>query len=95
MPRLRMQTTTFDPEAINVLGSALDGAWKSLMSAGQLNGNAEAIRTELAKQVFQLATQGERDPQRLIQGALVGFRRTSLGIVKDIHHRFVGSVRAL
>ena len=83
MPRLRTPARTFGPEALSVLGSALDGAWKSLMSAGQLNGDAEAVRTELAKQVIRLATQGERDRQRLIQGALVGFRRRGTALARS------------
>jgi hypothetical protein len=76
MPRISMQTRMFDPEAISVLDSALDGAWKSLIGAGQLNGDAAAVRTELAKHIIRMATKGEHDRQLLIQGALARFRRS-------------------
>jgi hypothetical protein len=35
-----------------------------------LNGSGDAIRTILAKHIIAMAQQGERDPQRLIEGAL-------------------------
>jgi hypothetical protein len=31
----------------------------------------------------------------LVQGALVGFRRTSMGVVKDSHHELPRSVPAI
>src|SRR5688500_11148087 len=77
MPRRSIPTKTFDPQAISILDSALDGAWTSLMSAGPLNSEAEAIRTELAKHIIRMATKGECDRQRLIQGSVARFRRTS------------------
>jgi hypothetical protein len=75
MPCVSRPTRMFYPEAISVLDSALDGAWKSLISAGQLNGDAAAARTELAKHIIRMATKGEHDRQRLIQGALARFKR--------------------
>jgi hypothetical protein len=79
MPRLKnISTQTFDPQAISILDSALDGAWKSLLSAGQWNGHADAVRVELARHIFRMAIKGERDRQRLIHGSLARFRRTSL-----------------
>lgn len=80
MPRPSIRSDAFDPEALDVLASAFDGAWSSLVCAGQLNGDAEPVRSELAKHVIQLARQGERDRQRLIHGALRGFRRNQSGV---------------
>ena len=78
MPRLKnIPTQTFDPQAIRILDSALDGAWEGLTSAGQYTGDAQAVRTQLARDIMCMAKKGERDRQRLIQGALAGFRRTS------------------
>ena len=65
---------TFDPEAIVILDSALDGAWQTLQGQAQLNGNAEADRTVLAKHIVDVAATGERDHQRLIDSALARFQ---------------------
>jgi hypothetical protein len=64
----------FDPDTITILSSALDEAWKcaktSNDAAFKIDGNAEAARTALAKHIVELATQGQRDRQRLVEGAL-------------------------
>jgi len=74
MHRLDEQTGAFDPETISILGSALDGAWRSLENKSQMNGDAEAARTVLAKHIIDMAKKGERDRQRLIEGALARLR---------------------
>ena len=70
MTHVSEQSTTFNPEALHILGSALDDAWQRLEVRVHLNGSGEATRTILAKHIIAMAQQGERDPQRLIEGAL-------------------------
>jgi hypothetical protein len=60
---------TFDPETVHILGEALDEAW-GRAAAGQMNGNADYARTLVARHIVAMAKQGERDRQRLIEGAL-------------------------
>jgi hypothetical protein len=61
---------TFNPETLHILGSALDDAWQRLEVRVHLNGSGDAIRTILAKHIIAMAEEGERDRQRLIEGAL-------------------------
>ena len=61
---------TFNPETRHILGSALDDAWQRLEVRVHLNGGGDAIRTILAKHIIAMAEEGERDRQRLIEGAL-------------------------
>src|SRR3984893_5666415 len=61
---------TFNPETRHILGSALDDAWQRLEVRVHLNGSGDAIRTILAKHIIAMAEEGERDRQRLIEGAL-------------------------
>ncbi len=70
MNHVSEQSRTFNPEILHMLGSALDGAWQRLEVRGRLNGNGDAIRTTLAKHIIAIAERGERDRQRLIEGAL-------------------------
>ncbi len=70
---LKDHPTAFDPETVTILSAALDDAWKAVetnKSAYQIDGHADGARNELAKHIVDLAKQGEREPQRLIQGAL-------------------------
>jgi hypothetical protein len=60
----------FDPKTLDILGSALDEAWQRV-KCDHLNGSAYAARTVLAQHIFALAKKGERDPQVLINGALM------------------------
>ena len=60
----------FNPETLHILGSALDDAWLRLEFGARLNGSADAARTVLAKHMIAMAQQGERDRQRLTEGAL-------------------------
>jgi hypothetical protein len=61
----------FDPETLHILGAALDEAWQRV-KPNHLNGGAYAARTILAQHIFAMAKKGERDPQLLIDGALMG-----------------------
>jgi hypothetical protein len=63
----------FDPETVSILSAALDSAWEKARAnqiANNSDGNAEAARDLLAKHIVDMAKQGERDHQRLIDGAL-------------------------
>ena len=60
----------FDPETLDILGGALDEAWQRV-KYDHLNGSAYAARTVLAQHIFAMAKKGERDPQLLINGALM------------------------
>ena len=68
------QTEAFDPATIVILDSALDKAWRTTQRQAKLNGNAEAARMVLAKHIIDMAATGERDHQRLIDGALARLR---------------------
>jgi hypothetical protein len=62
----------FDPETLDVMIRALDEAWERAQANGPLlDGQAGAARTVLAKQIVDMARQGERDRQQLIEGALL------------------------
>ena len=65
-----IETEEFDPQTLNILGSALDEAWLQV-KANHLNGSAYGARTVLAQHIFAMAKQGERDPKRLVAGALM------------------------
>ena len=67
----------FDPDTIQILCGALDIAWQTIEidnAAIKLDGNAARAREVLAKQIVDLAKLGERDPQRLAEGALARFK---------------------
>jgi hypothetical protein len=63
----------FDPQTLVVLETAFDEAWLTLKSIG----NQTVKPDELARSVFQLAMEGERDPERLHDGALNGLIATT------------------
>ena len=58
----------FDPETLVVLETAFDEAWITLKS----NGSATIKPDELARRICHLAMEGERDPERLHDQALMG-----------------------
>jgi hypothetical protein len=67
----------FDPEAISILSGALDDAWQVVeanKAALRMDGHPEAARNALAKHIVDIAKQGERDRQRLIEGALAALK---------------------
>jgi hypothetical protein len=62
----------FDPETIDIMIPALDEALERFQAGGaQFDGQAEAARNALAKHIVDLAREGERDRQFLIEGALL------------------------
>ena len=66
---------SFDPEALAVLETAFDEAWITLKT----NGGGNIRPDELARRICHLAMEGERDPERLHDGALLGLIRQRFG----------------
>jgi hypothetical protein len=58
--------SSFDRQTLVVLETAFDEAWLTLKSVGNTNVKPD----ELARSVLRLAMKGERDPERLHDGAL-------------------------
>jgi hypothetical protein len=59
--------TDFDPETIRLMGIAFEMA---LASRGPTLADANPLREALARKIIELAKAGERDPERLCEGAL-------------------------
>jgi hypothetical protein len=67
----------FDPETISILSGALDDAWQMVeanKAAFKINGHPEGARNALATHIVDMAKQGERDRQRLMEGALAALK---------------------
>jgi hypothetical protein len=67
----------FDPETISILIGALDDAWQMLgtdKAAFRMDGHPEGARNALAKHIVDIAKQGERDRQRLMESALAALK---------------------
>ena len=65
-----MVREAFDSETLHILGNAMDQAWRRV-KFNQLNGRACGAHTILASHIFAMARKGQRNPQRLIDGALM------------------------
>jgi hypothetical protein len=68
---LSEQPAYFDPETLDVMIQAMDEAWEHFQDSGVQPNHLAAARTALAKAIVDMARQGERDRQRLIEGALL------------------------
>ena len=66
---LGTQRTSFDPETLSLLRQTLDDAWESLTPVQR----AMTSRTLLAERILKSAANGERDPERLRNEALLLF----------------------
>jgi len=60
--------SSFDPQTLVILEMAFDEAWLTLKAIG----NRTVRPDELARSLLRLAMEGERDPVRLHDGALMG-----------------------
>ncbi len=58
----------FDSETLTILGDAYDKAMGSLHDRGQ----PQIVRETIALRMFDLASKGERDRERLCKAALTG-----------------------
>jgi hypothetical protein len=61
-----LQPGAFDPEAIALMGEALEAALKELQGAGE----TDVMREVIAGRIIAAARLGERDPTRLLAAAL-------------------------
>jgi hypothetical protein len=68
---LSEQPAYFDPETLDVMIQAMDEAWERFQGSGVQAHHLTAARAALAKAIVDMARQGERDRQRLIEGALL------------------------
>ena len=67
---IRLQNA-FDSETLVLLGAAYE---KALRRARR--GQPEIVREVIAKRIIEMATKGERDPERLCNGALKGIQKS-------------------
>jgi len=77
MPLDALEGGAFDPETTRLLGSTFDEAWKSVEASERLSTDkwhATSIRELLAKSIIAMVEQGERDPKRLAESALLRVR---------------------
>jgi hypothetical protein len=68
-----LSSAAFDSEDTELLGAAFEAAWEKLNAAGSAlaEGPEAALTRELlAKRIIELAKRGERNPDRLVEGAL-------------------------
>ena len=79
MDNIPIQNVAFDDTATSAMGEAFDKACKSLRSFG----TACTVREIIAKRIVAVATNGERDPARLRDQALLalGIEETSMLVV--------------
>ena len=79
MDSIPIQNGGFDDAATLAMGEAFDKACKSLRSFG----TACTVREIIAKRIIAVATNGERDPARLRDQALLalGIEETSMLVV--------------
>jgi hypothetical protein len=62
-----LDDTVFDPETIHRMGIAFEMALASLRFTPDC---ADPLREAVARKIIELAKAGERDPERLCEGAL-------------------------
>jgi hypothetical protein len=79
MSSIPIQNIAFDDTATSAMGEAFDKACKSLRSFG----TACTVREIIAKRIVAAAMNGERDPVRLHEQALLalGIEETSMLVV--------------
>jgi hypothetical protein len=71
----------FDPDDIRILVTAFEKAWDAVQASGavfETKTKAEIARAILAKHIIGAAKDGERDDERLRNGALVALAQSSL-----------------
>ena len=69
------RSAAFDPETVRTLSDALDDAWRCIDTGkAHCNDQNGTAREALAEFVINLADRGERNRQRLVEGALVRFK---------------------
>jgi len=82
MPIIRLVRSSgaFGPEQTEILVAAFDTAWQILKASGDVlaaSYRAASTRELLAKCIVEIGREGERDPIRLAEGALVHLKTLS------------------
>ena len=77
----------FDPETLATLEGVFDEAWVSIQA--QRNGNI--TRAALAERILNLAVKGERNPARLLDGALSHATRLVKALEEGLRKTFPAS----
>jgi hypothetical protein len=77
MDSILIQNVAFDDAATSAMGEAFDKACKSLRSFG----TACTVREIIAKRIVAVARNGERDPARLHEQALIPFGIEDMSIL--------------
>jgi hypothetical protein len=65
--------TAFDPDTTALLASAFDTAWNMVKKSGgpfAADSHAASTREVLATCIIEMGKKGERNPKRLVDGAL-------------------------
>jgi hypothetical protein len=70
MLRVDEATEEFGADTVHLLGQAVDQAWRRV-ELDHVNDSAAGAIVVLAEHILALARQGERDPKRLAEGALI------------------------
>jgi hypothetical protein len=68
--------TAFDPETVTILAGAFENAWQRVQASGNRFARpayANAAREVMAKHIIDMAEHGERDPNKLSDGAVEFF----------------------
>jgi hypothetical protein len=71
----------FDPETIRIMVAAYERSWTSLQSSGppySENDYAEGAREFISKYIIQATAAGDRDEQKLCDGALLALAQSDL-----------------
>jgi hypothetical protein len=74
---LLLANKAFDAETTHLLGSTFDAAWERVKASDSLptdKGHVRSIRELLAKFIIAMVEQGEKDPKRLTNDALLRLR---------------------
>ena len=69
----RPEAAVFDPDAVQVLASALDDAWARIEKTGSRFARpaySRAMREVVAKRIIEMAQRGVRDQQKLAADAV-------------------------
>jgi hypothetical protein len=72
---LSKESHAFDPEMVQILVEALDDAWQRVQASGAAFDDRDGTaRKALAKCIVEIAQEGERNRERLVEGALLRFK---------------------
>ena len=78
--RAYLQGHRFDAETVRLLGIAFEMALVTLQRA---DGVVSTTRDAVAQKIIELAKAGERDPERLCDGALKATQRLAPVLISD------------